>query len=68
MRVTLTLIKHGRIRVIVVETWEIIVSGAILAASCVIAGILAAKIFRFGTLMYGNPIKFSTALKKIREK
>ena len=51
-----------------VETWEILVSGAILAASCVIAGILAAKIFRFGTLMYGNPIKFSTALKKIREK
>ena len=51
-----------------VETWEIIISGVILAASCVIAGILAAKIFRFGTLMYGNPIKFSTALKKIREK
>ena len=51
-----------------VETWEIIISGIILAASCVIAGVLAAKIFRFGTLMYGNPIKFSTALKKIREK
>lgn len=51
-----------------VQTWEIIVSGVILAASCVAAGFLAAKIFRFGTLMYGNPIKFSTALKKIREK
>ena len=34
----------------------------------VIAGVLAAKIFRFGTLMYGNPIKFTAALKKIREK
>ena len=51
-----------------VEMWEIIVSGALLAVFCVGAGILAAKIFRFGTLMYGNPIKFTTALKKIREK
>ena len=47
-----------------VETWEVLISGALLAASCVIAGILAAKIFRFGTLHYGNPIKFRTALKK----
>lgn len=51
-----------------VETWEIIASGALLAVTCIAAGFLAAKIFRFGTLMYGNPIKFSTALKKIREK
>lgn len=51
-----------------VETWEIIISGILLAATCIAAGFLAAKIFRFGTLMYGNPIKFSTALKKIREK
>ena len=51
-----------------VEMWEIIVSGALLAVFCVGAGILAAKIFRFGTLMYGNPIKFTTALKKIHEK
>ncbi|MBM6855062.1 ABC transporter permease [Mediterraneibacter glycyrrhizinilyticus] len=51
-----------------VEMWEIIVSGVLLAVFCVGAGVLAAKIFRFGTLMYGNPIKFTTALKKIREK
>ena len=51
-----------------VEMWEIILSGALLAVFCVGAGVLAAKIFRFGTLMYGNPIKFTTALKKIREK
>lgn len=51
-----------------VEIWEVLVSGGLLAASCVLAGILAAKIFRFGTLMYGNPVKLSTALKKIREK
>lgn len=49
-----------------VPTWEVIISGAILAASCVIAGILAAKIFRYGTLHYGNPIKLKTALKKAR--
>ncbi len=49
-----------------VEVWEIIVSALILAASCVIAGVLAAKIFRFGTLHYGNPIKLQTALKKAK--
>ena len=49
-------------------SWEVILSGALLAVFCVGAGVLAAKIFRFGTLMYGNPIKFTTALKKIREK
>lgn len=51
-----------------VAIWEIVLSGVILAVFCVGAGILAAKIFRFGTLMYGNPIKFTTALKKIQEK
>lgn len=49
-----------------VEIWEIVVSGAILAASCAGCGVLAAKIFRMGTLMYGNPIKFGNALKMIR--
>lgn len=51
-----------------VEMWEILLSGALLAVFCAGAGVLAAKIFRFGTLMYGNPIRFTTALKKIREK
>ena len=47
-----------------VAVWEVLLSAVILAASCAIAGVLAAKIFRFGTLHYGNPIKFRTALKK----
>lgn len=50
-----------------VPIWEVLVSVVILAVSCVIAGVLAAKIFRFGTLHYGNPIKFKTALKKFKE-
>jgi len=50
-----------------VAVWEVIVSAVILGVSCVMAGVLAAKIFRFGTLHYGNPIKFKTALRKVRK-
>ena len=50
-----------------VAVWEVIVSAIILGVSCVIAGVLAAKIFRFGTLHYGNPIKFKTAIRKVKE-
>ena len=50
-----------------VSSVEVVISAAILAATVVVLGWLAAKIFRFGTLMYGNPIKFTQALKKIRE-
>ena len=49
-----------------VPTWEVLVSAALLIVSCVVSGILAAKIFRFGTLHYGNPIKLKTALKKAK--
>lgn len=50
-----------------VATWEILVSVLLLVGSCVVAGILAAKLFRFGTLHYGNPIKITKALKSIRQ-
>lgn len=50
-----------------VANWEVVVSALILGASCAVAGVLAAKIFRFGTLHYGNPIKFKTALKKAND-
>lgn len=50
-----------------VAVWEILVSGVILAASCVITGILAAKLFRFGTLHYGNPLKIRNVLKKLKQ-
>ncbi|MFR6330326.1 MAG: ABC transporter permease, partial [Eisenbergiella sp.] len=43
-----------------VAPWEIVASAVLLGISCILVGMLAAKIFRFGTLMYGNPIKLST--------
>lgn len=46
---------------------EVVISAVLLAVTVVVLGWLAAKIFRFGTLMYGNPVKFTQALKKIRE-
>ncbi|MDR0949891.1 MAG: ABC transporter permease [Lachnospiraceae bacterium] len=49
------------------DTWEVIVSLLITILSTVGVGILAARIYRLGTLRYGNPIKLSTALKGIRK-
>lgn len=49
-----------------VAAWEIILSAVILIISCLAVGWLAAKIFRFGTLMYGNPIKLSKAIKQLK--
>ncbi len=57
----------ARIAMGTVAAWEIILSFLILAASIVGAGILGAKLYRMGTLRYGNPIKFSTALKDLRK-
>lgn len=51
-----------------VAVWEIVVSLLILVASIIGMGFLGAKIYRMGTLRYGNPIKFTTALKNIRQK
>lgn len=50
-----------------VKLWKVWISGILLAIGCVLAGILAAKIFRFGTLHYGNPIRLRTALRKIKQ-
>lgn len=51
-----------------VTVWEVVLSLILLAGACVLTGILSAKIFRFGTLNYGNPIKITRALRSIREK
>lgn len=50
-----------------VAVWEIVVSAVILFASIFGVGWLAAKIYRMGTLRYGNPIKLSTAIKNLKE-
>ena len=46
-----------------VSNIEIIISFIILLASTVLTALGAAKIYRLGTLMYGNPIKMKNALK-----
>lgn len=50
-----------------VPTIEIIISLALLIASIVIVGFLGAKIYRMATLMYGNPIKLSNAIKWLKK-
>ena len=50
-----------------VKTWEIILSLVILIISTGLIGILASKIYRMGTLRYGNPIKLKDALKGLKE-
>lgn len=50
-----------------VAIWEVILSFLLLAGSCVFTGMFAAKLFRYGTLHYGNPIKLRKAWKNIKE-
>ena len=57
-----------RIAMGTVSMAEIIISFVILVISIFVAGIIGAKIYRMGTLRYGNPIKLTTALKDIRKK
>ena len=55
----------ARIAMGTVAAWEIVVSFLILVASTVGAGILGAKLYRMGTLRYGNPVKLGAALKSL---
>lgn len=57
----------ARIAMGTVAAWEIAVSFLILAVSIVGTGVLGAKLYRMGTLRYGNPIKFSAALKDLKK-
>ena len=50
-----------------VPTIEIVISLALLIASIVVVGFLGAKIYRMATLMYGNPIKLSNAIKWLKK-
>lgn len=51
-----------------VTWWEVAIAYIILVISIVLAGIFGAKIYRMGTLRYGNPIKLSNAIKAIKKK
>lgn len=55
----------ARIAMGTVAPWEPVVSFLILVLSIAGAGVLGAKIYRMGTLRYGNPIKIGTALKEL---
>lgn len=57
----------ARIAMGTVAVWEIIVSFLILVVSIFGAGILGAKLYRMGTLRYGNPIKLTAALKDLKK-
>ena len=46
---------------------KIILSAIISILTTGIVGVLAAKIYRLGTLRYGNPIKLSNAIKLIKK-
>lgn len=56
-----------RIAMGTIQTWEIVVSFLILVVSIIGTGFIGAKLYRMGTLRYGNPIKLSTALKAIKK-
>ena len=51
-----------------VSTVEVLISLSILAITTGIIGLLASKIYRMGTLMYGNPVKLKHAFKLITRK
>ncbi|MBQ7954378.1 MAG: ABC transporter permease [Lachnospiraceae bacterium] len=57
----------ARIAMGTVAPWEIVVSMLILVVSILGAGFIGAKLYRMGTLRYGNPIKITTALQDIRK-
>ncbi len=54
-----------RIAMSVVPTWQILLSIGILAGSAVGGGVLAAKIYRVGVLMYGNRPKLGAIVKAV---
>lgn len=56
-----------RIALGTVSTIEIIISFLILVVTTILTAIGAAKIYRLGTLMYGNPIKLKNALKWLKK-
>ncbi len=57
-----------RIAMSVVPAWQVALSAAILLASTAGIGVLAARIYRVGVLMYGNRPRFSALLRAVFKK
>lgn len=57
----------ARIAMGTVAVWEIVVSFLILLLSIAGVGVLGAKLYRMGTLRYGNPIKLGNALRDLKK-
>lgn len=47
---------------------EIVISAVILIATTIATGLVGAKLYRRGTLSYGNSVKFKNILKMIKQK
>lgn len=56
-----------RIAMSTVPGWEIVVSVAILVVSTCFIGVVSAKIYRIGVLLYGTPPKPRAIIKAIRK-
>lgn len=57
----------ARVAMGTVAVWEVVLSAVILFASIFGVGILGAKLYRMGTLRYGNPISLRKALKDLKK-
>ncbi len=64
---TSPLAMFARISMSAVPWYEIIISIAILIASVIGVGVLSAKIYRVGVLLYGNRPSVGTVLKSLRD-
>jgi ABC-2 type transport system permease protein len=62
---TASSVMFTRIAMSTVPLYEVILSMAILAGSTVGIGVIAAKIYRLGVLMYGKPPKITSLVKMI---
>ena len=56
-----------RIAMSSVPLWEILLSIAVLAGSVVGVGVISAKIYRIGVVLYGTPPKIGAIIKAIRK-
>ncbi|MEG2543478.1 MAG: ABC transporter permease [Longicatena sp.] len=51
-----------------VGIFEVLLSAGILLVSTIVMGLIGAKLYRRGTLMYGNTFKISNVLKELKKK